>query len=699
MAQAEGLRAAARRAPARRCRSSSACATGIRFSPTRSREMSRAGVRRAVGFIAAAHRSYSSCTQYRENVADARARARARRAAPTSRSPTSPTGTTHPLFIEANADACRAALAALEPALRDRAQLVFTAHSIPESMAARYPYRGSSRRRARLVAGRGCRRGVAVRDRLSEPQRPARGSVARTRRLRLPARGARERTRGRGALSRSASSAITSRCSTTSTSKPPRSAREIGLPMVRAQAVNDHPRFLDMMADVVLRRLPPLRACAAARTGAAPYDDAVAAIGGRRRWSSRGLAIAQCWPARRRQTSPSRGLTAVQGLKVGHHTLTERPTGCTVVLAEQGATAGVDVRGSAPGTRETDLLAPTATVEQVHAIVLAGGSAFGLDAASGVMRYLEQRGVGFKFGGAVVPIVPAAILFDLGVGDAKIRPTADCGSRRGAGRDRRSGRRRQRRRRRRRDGRQDGGPRARDEGRHRQRRHRAARRPRRRGARRGQRARRRHRSGDRPGRRRHAHRGRQGLGGRAARGCESASSSRRAAEPLQHTTIGVVATNATLTKTQATKVAQMAHDGLARAIVPAHTTGDGDAIFALATGARAGAGRRRHDRRAGGRGDGRGDRPRRARGDRHPRLSRRPRSAVSRHARSCSLVAYSLAHGRASACGSAGACARPATSSWPDARSARRSSSRRFSPATSAPARPSAPRRSPIATA
>jgi L-aminopeptidase/D-esterase-like protein len=117
----------------------------------------------------------------------------------------------------------------------------------------------------------------------------------------------------------------------------------------------------------------------------------------------------------------------VPGLKVGHHTLTGRPTGCTVVLAEKGATAGVDVRGSAPGTRETDLLAPTTTVEQVHALVLSGGSAFGLDTASGVMKYLEQQGVGFKFGGAVIPIVPGAILFDLGVGDPSIRPTADCG--------------------------------------------------------------------------------------------------------------------------------------------------------------------------------------------------------------------------------------------------------------------------------
>ena len=134
-------------------------------------------------------------------------------------------------------------------------------------------------------------------------------------------------------------------------------------------------------------------------------------------------------PAPSAQGTPARGLTAVPGLKVGHHTLTERPTGCTVVLAEKGATAGVDVRGSAPGTRETDLLAPTASVEQVHAIMLGGGSAFGLDAASGVMRYLEEQGIGFKFGGSVVPIVPAAILFDLPIGDGRIRPGAECGFR------------------------------------------------------------------------------------------------------------------------------------------------------------------------------------------------------------------------------------------------------------------------------
>ena len=120
-------------------------------------------------------------------------------------------------------------------------------------------------------------------------------------------------------------------------------------------------------------------------------------------------------------------LTAVPGIKVGHHTLTERPTGCTVILAEAGATAGVDVRGSAPGTRETDLLNPINTVQMVHAIVLSGGSAFGLDAASGVMKYLDEKNIGFRVGQVVVPIVPAAILYDLGIGDSKIRPTADCG--------------------------------------------------------------------------------------------------------------------------------------------------------------------------------------------------------------------------------------------------------------------------------
>jgi L-aminopeptidase/D-esterase-like protein len=285
-------------------------------------------------------------------------------------------------------------------------------------------------------------------------------------------------------------------------------------------------------------------------------------------------------------SSSNRGLTAVQGLKVGHHTLTERPTGCTVVIAEKGATAGVDVRGSAPGTRETDLLSPTATVDHVHAIVLSGGSAFGLDSATGVVRYLEQRGIGFKFGGAIIPIVPAAILFDLGIGDSKIRPGADCGfAAAQAATD---------------------GPVA--EGNV--------------GAGAGA-------TVGKMGGRGRAMKG--GIGSAAitlpdglvvaalvavnARGDVIDPSTGRVVagtrtedgrgladvrqllrrggvpdpEALQNTTIAVVATNATLTKTQATKVAQMAHDGLARAIVPAHTSGDGDAVFAMATGTQAGA--------------------------------------------------------------------------------------------------------------
>src|SRR5262245_3462164 len=122
-----------------------------------------------------------------------------------------------------------------------------------------------------------------------------------------------------------------------------------------------------------------------------------------------------------------KGLTAVPGLKVGHVTLKERPTGCTVVLAEGGAVAGVDVRGGAPGTRETDLLDPVNTVQKVQAVVLSGGSAVGLAAATGTVRFLEEKGLGEDTRVARVPIVPAAILFDLGLGDPRIRPTAECG--------------------------------------------------------------------------------------------------------------------------------------------------------------------------------------------------------------------------------------------------------------------------------
>lgn len=121
-------------------------------------------------------------------------------------------------------------------------------------------------------------------------------------------------------------------------------------------------------------------------------------------------------------------LTDVSGLRVGHFTSDRRPTGCTVVLFDSPAVAGVDVRGSAPGTRETDLLNPLNSVQAVNAIVLSGGSAFGLDAASGVVHFLDERHVGFPVSnGLVVPIVPAAIIYDLGVGDGKIRPDAESG--------------------------------------------------------------------------------------------------------------------------------------------------------------------------------------------------------------------------------------------------------------------------------
>jgi L-aminopeptidase/D-esterase-like protein len=120
-------------------------------------------------------------------------------------------------------------------------------------------------------------------------------------------------------------------------------------------------------------------------------------------------------------------ITDVAGLKVGHYTDRQGITGCTVVLCEGGAVGGVDVRGSAPGTRETDLMRPLNLVQQVHAVLLAGGSAYGLDAAGGIMRWLEERDVGFDVGVGVVPIVPAAVLFDLAVGDPKARPDAAAG--------------------------------------------------------------------------------------------------------------------------------------------------------------------------------------------------------------------------------------------------------------------------------
>lgn len=279
--------------------------------------------------------------------------------------------------------------------------------------------------------------------------------------------------------------------------------------------------------------------------------------------------------------TPSKGLTAVSGLKVGHHTLAARPTGCTVVLAEAGAVAGVDVRGGAPGTRETDLLDPVNSVEKVHAIVLAGGSAFGLEAATGTMRWLEEHGTGFDVRVAKVPIVPAAILFDLGVGDPTIRPTADCGYRAaaaatsapvpegnvGAGAGATVGKAR-------------GMGRAMKAG-----------------------------VGSaaivQPGGLVVAALAAvnaygdvidpatgtvvAGVRGEDGHGLADLRRLLRSGEPArvalnENTTLVVVATNARLTKTQATKIAQMAQDGVARAIWPAHTPADGDTTFALATG-------------------------------------------------------------------------------------------------------------------
>jgi len=292
------------------------------------------------------------------------------------------------------------------------------------------------------------------------------------------------------------------------------------------------------------------------------------------------------------------GITAVEGLKLGHYTLEERPTGCTVILAEAGAVAGVDVRGGAPGTREIALLDPVNTVEKIHAVVLSGGSAFGLDAASGVMRYLDERGIGVRVGDNHVPIVVAAILFDLGVGDGSVRPGPECGYRaaqtastgppdegsvgagagatvgkmRGLGRAMRGG-----------IGTasivlDDGltvsaivavnavgdvvdpatgqivaGVRT--------------------------------ESGDGFA---DAQALLRGEGNGAPADSEGNSGADSGAEGdsgvAANTTIAVVATNASLTKAEITKVAQMAHDGLARAIRPAHTPSDGDTVFGLATG-------------------------------------------------------------------------------------------------------------------
>ncbi len=285
-------------------------------------------------------------------------------------------------------------------------------------------------------------------------------------------------------------------------------------------------------------------------------------------------------------------ITDIRGIEVGQAEDVGALTGATVILCRKGAVAGVDVRGSAPGTRETDLLNPLNLVEKVHAIVLAGGSAYGLDAASGVMKYLEEQGVGFETGAGKVPIVPAAILFDLAIGRGDIRPDAAMGYRAAAsaGKDRPA------------EGNFGAG------------------------------------CGATVGKILGARTAmKSGIGtasmeigggvivaaivavnafgdvidpktGSILAGARSTSlgplklgSDDYFADTLQllksqlgrtvlgfsskaNTVIGVVATNARLTKVKTNKVAAMAHDGLARVIRPAHTMLDGDTIFALATG-------------------------------------------------------------------------------------------------------------------
>ena len=292
------------------------------------------------------------------------------------------------------------------------------------------------------------------------------------------------------------------------------------------------------------------------------------------------LAVRALYQRPGRLPSPSEGfITDVAGIKVGHFTESRRPTGCTVVLYERGAVAGVDVRGSAPGTRETDLLKPTNLVDKVNAIVLSGGSAFGLEAATGVMRYLEEHDAGYPTAAGKVPIVPAAILYDLNVGDGKIRPNADAGFK--ACMNARAGPVE--------EGSVGAGA----------------------GATVGK------IGGGRPmkggigtssiklangfivgaivavncvGDVVDPKTGKIVAGARTPDGkafvniIESYRSGRGVASPGQNTTIGVVATNARFDKTQMTKIAEMSHDGMARAINPTHTPSDGDTLFAITTG-------------------------------------------------------------------------------------------------------------------
>jgi L-aminopeptidase/D-esterase-like protein len=288
----------------------------------------------------------------------------------------------------------------------------------------------------------------------------------------------------------------------------------------------------------------------------------------------------------------SNAITDIEGLLVGHADDAQALTGCTVVLCPPGAVAGVDQRGGAPGTRETDALRPMHLVQHAHAVVLAGGSAYGLDAASGVMRWLEEHGAGVDVHVARVPIVPAAILFDLGVGRADVRPDAAMGYRACLAA--------------------------------------SAERPREGNAGAGMGCTVGKLLGPAQGMKGGLGTARLDLGGGLvvgalvavnalgdvvdpASGQIVAGARVPGSDPPQfadglavlraragqatpavgavggeggHTVIGVVATNARLTKEEANAVAQMAHDGLARTIRPAHTLYDGDTIFSLALGER-----------------------------------------------------------------------------------------------------------------
>lgn len=297
------------------------------------------------------------------------------------------------------------------------------------------------------------------------------------------------------------------------------------------------------------------------------------------------LGVAQT-PGTPGKPSANAGLTAVDGIRVGHYTMPGRPTGCTVILVDgEGVPGGVSQRGGAPGTSETDVLNPLNLVDKVNAVVLAGGSAYGLDARQGVLRYLEERNIGWKVSTGVVPIVPAAILIDLGFGgNSKVRPDANCGYRAataastgpvaegnvGAGTGATVGK-------------LDGGKRAMKGGIGSA----SIRLP----------------SGlvvgaivatNAVGDIVDPETNRVVAGLRTEDGKSLADvrallrTGRLGSGPPpkagENTTIGLVATNARLTKTEANRVALMADDGCARAINPSHTMFDGDTVFALATG-------------------------------------------------------------------------------------------------------------------